>query len=139
MVYWVVLRYNRVMVILGLISWWYGAGWMQRVALSKEQFLILYDYFSIDLLVRTWFSPFRQISAGQVRGPLGVQLRAWFDQLISRSVGGVVRTIVIVFGSVSLLFSLLFGVMMVIGWALLPIGPIVGLVMMLLGWVPWHI
>jgi hypothetical protein len=127
------------MVILGLISWWYGAGWMQRVALSKEQFLILYDYFSIDLLVRTWFSPFRQISAGQVRGPLGVQLRAWFDQLISRSVGGVVRTIVIVFGSVSLLFSLLFGVMMVIGWALLPIGPIVGLVMMLLGWVPWHI
>jgi hypothetical protein len=139
MVYWMELGYNRVMVITGLISWWYGDGWTRRVKLSKEQFLSLYDYFSIDLLIRTWFAPFRQISAGQVSGPLGVQLRAWFDQVISRTVGGVVRTIVIVCGSVALLLSFLLGVAAVVGWALVPVAPLIGLVMSLLGWAPWHI
>ena len=51
----------------------------------------VFDYFSIDLLVRTWFAPFRQISAGAVDGPIGVQIRAFFDRLISRTIGGIVR------------------------------------------------
>lgn len=127
------------MVIVGLVCWWYGAGWKRRIEVAKEQFVSLYDYFSIDLLVRTWFSPFRQISAGTVRGPLGIQLRAWFDRLISRAVGGVIRTIVIIFGVVALVLSFLVGILTVIIWALIPMCPIIGVGLMLAGWIPWHI
>lgn len=127
------------MVIVGLISWWYGAGWKRRVTVAKDQFLSVYDYFSIDLLVRTWFAPFRQISAGHVDGPLALQLRAWFDRLVSRAVGGTVRTIVIMVGVVALLASLLLGVGGLVLWALVPFGPVISLVIMSTGWIPWHI
>ena len=97
------------MFIVGLFSWWYGAGWLQRVQVVKERLSGLYDYFSIDLLIKTLFSPFRQISAGSVRGPIGVQIRAFFDQLISRTIGMIVRSLVIVSGSVTLVVSALLG------------------------------
>ena len=64
------------MFLVGIFQWWYGAGWrrhMQRVGLGV---LRTADFFSIGLLVRTLFDPFRQISAGQVRAqaPLAVKM-----------------------------------------------------------------
>ncbi|MET0979649.1 MAG: hypothetical protein ABWX90_00140, partial [Candidatus Saccharimonadales bacterium] len=60
------------MFVIGTLSWWYGAGWRQRLAMLRERLANTIDYFSIDLLARTLFSPFRQISAGKVNGPIGV-------------------------------------------------------------------
>lgn len=97
------------------------------------------DYFSIDLLVKTLFSPFRQISAGSVDGPVGLKLRAFFDKLISRIIGGIVRTIVLVIGLVTIILGLVIGVVYLALWAVIPLLPIAGLVLMLTGWVPWTI
>jgi hypothetical protein len=55
-----------IMVILGLLSWWYGAGWQQRFVYMRTHIEGMFDYFSIDLLARTLFSPFRQIAAGSI-------------------------------------------------------------------------
>lgn len=127
------------MFIVGLFSWWYGAGWRQRIAAVGERLVGLYDYFSIDLLLRTLFSPFRQISASGVRGPLGAQLRAWLDRLISRVIGAVVRLIVIVIGTVALCLAGLIGLVMIIAWPLIPLVPIISVVLAMSGWIPWQI
>ena len=66
------------MIVVGFFAWWYGAGWWQRITMVWGKLVSVFDYFSIDLLVRTWFAPFRQISAGAVDGPIGVQIRAFF-------------------------------------------------------------
>lgn len=126
------------MFIVGMLSWWYGAGWRQRVVAAKEHLGTTYDYFSIDLLLRTLFLPFRQISAGSVRGPIGVQLRAWFDQLISRVIGFIVRSLTIAVGSVTLFLASLFHGVMIAGWALMPIVPVIGIWLGLIGWMPWQ-
>ena len=122
---------------MGLFTWWYGAGWLSRIRQVKDRLAGLYDYFSIDLLLRTLFSPFRQISAGGVRGPIGVQIRAWFDQLISRVIGMIVRMIVIVIGSVTLALACIGSLMAVLLWPLVPLMPVVGVVCSMIGWMPW--
>jgi hypothetical protein len=121
------------MFIVGLVSWWYGAGWRQRVSFASERLASVYDYFSVDLLLRTMFSPFRQISAGSVKGPIGVQLRAWFDQLISRTIGFFVRTMIIMVGSITLFLTACLQVVFIALWGIVPLGLLVGIIMAITG------
>ena len=127
------------MFIVGLLGWWYGRGWAQRVSRLREKLLNTLDYFSIDLLLRTFFSPFRQISAGKVRGPLGVQMRALLDRIISRVIGAMIRLTMIIIGSVFIVLYALFGVLMVVLWGAIPIAPIIGIVLFMSGWIPWSL
>ena len=127
------------MFIVGLFSWWYSAGWLLCVTRVRDNLLSVYDYFSFDLLLRTLFSPFRQISAGKVRGPLGVQMRAFFDRLISRAIGGIIRTTVLIFGSATLFIAAVIGVARLLLWPIIPILPIIFVLFALIGWIPWKI
>lgn len=124
------------MVIVWALSWWYGAGYKARFLRLREQLARSYDYFSIGLLASTLFAPFRQISAGKVSGPIGLQLRAFVDRLISRFIGAFVRLILIVIGIVWLVVQSLAGVIILLGWAIAPIVPFIGFIAMLSGWVP---
>lgn len=123
--------------MVGLLTWWYGAGWKLRVLEVRNRLYSTLDYFSIDLLLRTLFSPFRQISAGKVQGPLGVQLRAFVDQLISRCIGCIVRCIVIVVGIGAITLTVVLGGVLVVAWAFLPIAPLIGFTLAVAGWMPW--
>jgi hypothetical protein len=127
------------MLIVGLLSWWYGAGWWQRILAVKDRIVGLYDYFSIDLLLKTLFAPFRQISAGNVRGPLSVQLQAWLDRLISRMIGGIVRIVVVVVGVFVLVCSIAAGLIVIAVWPLIPLVPIFCVVFAMIDWIPWSI
>lgn len=127
------------MVIVGIITWWYSAGFVQALRSVGVRLAGLFDFFSIDLLFKTLFSPFRQISAGSVDGPLGVQLQAFFDKLISRLIGAVVRTVVIFVGIVCLVAMLVLSAFYLLVWLLMPFIPLVGLTLALTGWVPWQI
>jgi hypothetical protein len=124
------------MFLAGIFSWWYGRGWLARVQMIKGRLAASADFFSIELLASTLFAPFRQISAGNVVGPIGDQIRAFFDRLISRTVGAIVRTCVIIFGLIAMSLQALFGLFVLISWLIIPMLPIVGLIMMVIGWVP---
>lgn len=125
------------MFIVGILSWWYGRGWREEFRDFSQRVDGLMDYFSFDLLLRTFFSPFRQISAGRVRGPLGVQLRAWLDRLVSRVIGAMVRSFVLLAGVVALVVYVVVGLLIVLLWAVVPLLPLVGLGLTLVGWTPW--
>ena len=132
-----VLVYNVDMFIVGLLGWWYGAGWRERARIIGERLARTYDFFSLDLLLKTLFAPFRQISAGQVRGSLGVQFRAFFDRLLSRCIGAVVRTLMLIVGAVWTTVLAIAGLIEIVLWLFVPIFPIAGAVMFAIGWVPY--
>lgn len=127
------------MIIVGLFSWWYGAGWRQQALAVRDNLLTVYDYFSIDLLLKTLFAPWRQIAAGKVRGNISMQMRAWFDRLFSRVIGGIIRTVVMIVGIVSLLAMTVVGLLRLFVWPLVPVLPIVFVFLTMTGWVPWRI
>jgi hypothetical protein len=121
------------LLVSELLRWWYGDGWRHRVRLVVTRLEGTIDYFSIDLLVKTLFSPFRQISAGKVDGPLGVQLRAAVDKLFSRIIGALVRVIILLIGGTAIMLQALVGVGILILWGLVPLSPLIGGVFSLLG------
>ena len=127
------------MFIVGLLQWWYGAGWKQQLVRYRERLAGMYDYFSIDLLARSLFAPYRQIAAGKVRGPLAVQWRAFVDRLVSRVIGAMVRSIVIVVGVAGLVLAAAGGMAMLTVWLAAPAIPAVGMTLWLAGWVPWRV
>lgn len=125
------------MFIVGILGWWYGRGWALRVTRLREQLVGILDYFSIDLLMRTLFAPFRQISAGKVRGPIGVQMRAFFDRLISRTIGAVVRLVMIIVGSAAIILYVVIDGLFLVLWGVIPLVPLIAVVLFLMGWIPW--
>lgn len=124
------------MIIVWALSWWYGAGLAAQIAALRERLLSSYDYFSIGLLAKTLFAPFRQISASNVRGPIGVQLRAFVDKLISRIIGSIVRTMLIITGILWMIVVVLVGLLMLLLWLIFPFAPLLGFIAMISGWVP---
>lgn len=127
------------MFIVGILSWWYGQGWRQRAVRLGDKLAGTMDYFSIDLLARTLFSPYRQISAGKVRGPLGVQVRAFFDRLISRLIGAMIRLTMIVIGTAAIILYAVVGAVLLVAWAFVPVAPVIGAVLFVAGWMPWSL
>lgn len=125
------------MFIVGLLEWWYTTGWVQCALNARDRLAGTYDYFSIDLLARTLFSPWRQISAGKVNGSISVQFRAMIDNLISRVIGSFVRTLTMVIGAISLTIAVLISAVLLLLWPVIPFLPIVGFTLGAVGWVPW--
>jgi hypothetical protein len=115
------------MLFIGLFSWWYGAGWLQFIVRAFSRVNGTLGFFSVGLLLKTFFSPYRQISVGSVQGPIGAQLRAWADLQLSRLIGAMVRLSVIIFGLIATLLLLIIVLVLVVLWPLIPLLPIIAL------------
>ncbi|HWZ65239.1 MAG TPA: hypothetical protein VNX65_00395 [Patescibacteria group bacterium] len=117
------------MLVWALISWWYTEGWLQLIKRTRWRLLEAFDFFSIGLLLKNLFTPYRQISvSGKVIGSVNTQLRAWTDKQISRVIGAILRLTVILFGLVVLVLALAVSAIALLGWPLLPIAPLIGIV-----------
>ena len=135
MVYYSVTGYNKGMFLVGILSWWYQGGLVDRIKIVKNRLTASVDLFSINLLIRTLFNPFRQISANTSGISIAEKIQAYFDRLLSRLIGAVVRMFMIIFGSIYIILQVLFGVMTLSFWLVVPILPVLGLILMSSGWV----
>lgn len=122
---------------MGIFQWWYGAGWLRHVRRSYVGILRTADTFSLSLLLKTLFNPFKQISAPSVNGGFPVQLQAFFDRLFSRLVGAVIRTLTILLGMIIITARSLWVLASIIVWTILPLVPIIGIGMWLGGVILW--
>ena len=121
------------MIFIDMLAWWYGHAWRDVWRSVGQRAGGVLGAFSVGLLARTLFAPFRQIDAGGVRGPLGAQLRAWFDRTFSRFIGFGVRSVMIITGSLLAVIVLLAGVLFAILWLVVPVLPVIGAVLTLTG------
>ena len=124
------------MFLVGLISWWYGRGWMGQWKRIAHRFALTLEFFSIGQLFSTLFSPFRQISAGGGDGSVGSELRAFVDQLISRVIGAFIRFFTILFGLMVIVLQAVYELVIMIAWWFIPLLPIAGFILLATGWVP---
>lgn len=128
------------MLPISLFSWWYTNGWRDQAELCGARLSRVSDRFSITLLLRSLFSPFRQISADDNYGPgLDAKVRAWLDKLISRCIGAMIRSVLILMGALLLLFEVIIAAVRLVVWPLLPLFPVIGIILAMSGWVPWQL
>ena len=120
--------------MFSFLQWWYTSGWLTFGYGFLDRLKGSADFFSIGLLLRTLFSPFRQISAyTDDFAPLQMRISAFFDKLISRLVGLVVRLLILIFGVVFLLVEAAIGSALVLIWPLLPLAPIAAIALGMMG------
>lgn len=125
------------MFLVGILSWWYGRGWLGQWRRVDDRWRATAEFFSIGQLFATLFAPFRQISANTTSDPNPiVALRAVFDQLISRLVGAFVRLCTVFAGVIVIGFRVMYDSIVMVLWFLLPALPVVGFVLFALGWIP---
>lgn len=112
------------MYVFAFISWWYSDGWKSFARRLGEFLRNTLDFFSMGLLLKTLFAPFRQISAGTPK---------LVDRLISRFVGFFTRLFLLIMGSLAVLVEAVVIFTLLVLWPLLPLLPFVALVLMFMG------
>ena len=127
------------MIFANFLAWWYGAGWRGQASRIAATLVKVEDFFSIDLLLKTLFSPFRQISADTRGKGLSAAFQAFLDRLFSRIIGFVVRSFMILFGLISLIFVLVVSLVRLILWPVFPFAPLFAIILMNLVGAPWKI
>lgn len=86
------------------------------------------NYFSIPLLLKTFFSHWRQYKWDYGRGfDISRYIEALFSNLISRILGAMMRSVLIFIGIITEIFIVLFGAIIFVGWIFLPVFILFGL------------
>lgn len=85
-------------------------------------------------LVNTWFAPFRQTYSGSVGGSIDMQLRGAIDNLVSRVIGFIVRTILLLSGVAVCGMAFVGGLIVLLVWAFIPLLPLIAIVLTAIGW-----
>ncbi len=119
------------MIVFDLLTWWYTTAWFEVLHKVQLRTVGVLETFSVALLARTLVAPFRQIDAGSVRGPVGVQLRAWFDRTFSRFFGAVVRSVMICCGLIGAFVIFALSLAWAAVWLAIPVLPVFGLIVAL--------
>ena len=113
------------MIILSLFQWWYSHGWLSAIEHAEKRIEDTYRLFSIPILLRTLFSPWRRIMTAP-GASIGDHIRAAVDNTVSRMVGFIVRMIVLLAAAFLLLLASLISLLELLSWPLIPIA-IIGL------------
>ena len=123
------------MLLVGILEWWYNAGFKRQIRLLVFRVESVIDMFSIRSLVKTWLAPYKQISASieQSDNSFAIQIRHMFDNLISRAVGAVVRTFMIILGLLTTGLLVVINFIFLGFWLVVPFLPIIGLLLFVAG------
>ncbi len=123
------------MAITEMFSWWYAHGWLVFIRKIRGFMLNITDFFSMDSLIRTLFKPFRQISAesASADSSLDLKFQMFLDRLVSRTVGFCTRLILLIVGCILIIFSGIISLIFIILWPFIPILPIIGIILCIMG------
>jgi len=111
------------MLALEFFTWWYGQGWLRRWQDIASYVRKTSQTFSVNILARTLFAPWRRIISYPGEG-LNNHLRAMVDNLFSRLIGFCVRVLVIIIAVIALIFVLIVGITSAVIWPFMPLVPL---------------
>jgi hypothetical protein len=108
------------MLLIEFVFWWYLEGWGEVRKRSLIMIKKVQLSFSIPVLLKTLFSPWKQIVAMPGRS-LDDKFRSLIDNLISRTVGFFVRVFSLIAALFLTIFTSIIGLIMVLSWPLIPV------------------
>jgi hypothetical protein len=101
---------------------WHFYDQPRKILKTWKGFLLFnLNYFSLLLLLKTFFSPWRQYKWYYPRGlDIPKYLEVFFSNMISRVLGAILRTVIIFFGIFFEILILILGFLIFVGWFILP-------------------
>ena len=115
-------------IIFLWIGWYYFEMSNNLLDAWKNFLVFNLNYFSIPLLLKTFFSPWRRYKWNY---PRGFDIKQYFEtfisNLVSRILGAICRVVLILIGIVTEIFVFLFGSVIFLIWLILPVLLLAGL------------
>ncbi len=108
------------MLILEMLRWWYGAGWSMVWKRTTAKISDVAQSFSVSLLLRTLFSPWRRIVTPRGKG-FDAAIRGKIENAIGRFVGFFVRFFVLIGAAVMTVVLVAFGMAAMAVWPFMPL------------------
>ncbi|MCL2094663.1 hypothetical protein FWH13_00910 [Candidatus Saccharibacteria bacterium] len=113
-------------MLFGVFGWWYGSGLAAFVKWLKNRLQGTADMFSLGLMLKTLFAPFRQIgNEGSDKTGLERSIDIFVSRLISRFIGLMMRSIMLIIGTVVLTLQILATVLALVIYLIIPFLPLV--------------
>ena len=108
---------------------WHYVDQVRAISRAWKNFLRFnLNYFSISLLFKTLFSHWRKYQWSYGRGfDIKRYAEVFFSNLISRVIGATIRFFLILIGVAAEIFIVLAGIIVFLGWLLLPVLLLAGL------------
>lgn len=115
------IKSNKI-IILQFWSWYYIKAVKGLINAWKNFIIFIREYYSIPLLLKTLFHPWRRDITKYGRGfSIKNFLETLIFNLISRSLGFIIRFFTIIVGIVCLLGVIILGLVIILLWFLLPL------------------
>jgi hypothetical protein len=101
---------------------WHFYDQPRKILKTWEGFLLFnLEYFSVFLLLKTFFSPWRQYTWSYPRGlDIPKYLETFFSNRISSILGAILRAPIIITGIIFEILILIIGFLIFLGWLVLP-------------------
>lgn len=113
---------NFLLIIPYYLSWHYSQGLLDYFRIWKNLIWFLWNFFSIKILIRTFFTPFERLREKYAGG---LDMESFAASILittlMRVVGMLARTVIIIFGLITLMTFTLVGFFGIFIWLLLPI------------------
>ena len=106
------------MVIVLMLGWWYSRGWLWIIEATEQRLQTVSQVFAVKVLLRTWFSPWKQIYSPST---FTTFFRNLVDNAVSRCIGVVVRGSILFCALILSLLILFIGLVSFIVWPLVPL------------------
>jgi hypothetical protein len=107
-------------MIFEMLRWWYGTGWLQALKRISTWPQSIERAFSIMILLKTLFAPWRRIITAGGKS-LDAKMHAALDNLVSRLIGSVVRTGALLAAGVATFAAFLSAIIIAIVWPFMPV------------------
>lgn len=101
-------------------KWWFSVMPKNIFSAIRRTIANTYDYFSIGLLAKTLFSPWKRDVISMEHMTLGERLQVLVMNLVSRLIGAFIRFFTIIAGLLIIISELLIGVFIFAGFILIP-------------------
>jgi len=116
------IRQLKISIVWLSLRWFFFNAPVKIISIWRDYLIFGLNYFSVGLLIKTYFSYWHRYSWSYGRGfDINRYLSAFFSNLISRILGVIIRTVLIIAGIVFEIIIFIVGLSIFVGWFLLPI------------------
>lgn len=123
---------NTIGHLFGFIKWWYSGGLIKLFGFLGALLFSILNNFSIKTTLLNLFSPWKKVLGAKRPGLDGI--RDWMaDNLVSRTVGFIIRVILLFVAFLALAIYAIFSILAVLTWLLYPVFVLAVLFMALSG------
>lgn len=101
-----------------MLGWWYSQGWLQNLQTIERRLKTVANVFAVKVLLRTWFSPWKQI---YTQSTFTTFFKILLDNTISRCIGAIVRGSILFAALLISIGIITIGLLSLIVWPFIPL------------------